>query len=282
MILGFHFGTSSGIEKVAPIAKSFGLDCFSLFLKNRLKLFRKEAFDLDKEAFKRSLAENDIKVENIVPHAGYLINLASPDDKIFGNSILSLVHEIRILNYLGLKKINVHIGSNPNRNEGISRIIKGLSSVVESCSDLGKVPKIVLENGAGSGNQIGANLEDLIEIFSYLDSNQFGLCIDTAHAFVAGYDFCQLTVVENFISSLKEKIGLKYLQLVHLNNATYPSGSKRDKHANLKHGLISEDFFRLFLSDLDLQDIPMVMETSSSRLEEDIEFALLCSKSLSK
>lgn len=198
---------------------------------------------------------------DILPHGSYLINLGNPDVTKRQQSQQSFEDDLKRCEQLGVGLYNFHPGSavgGADKQETIAHIADGINKAIEKTEFV----KVVLENMAGHGNIIGSNLQDLAEIIKQVQNKErVGVCIDTCHAFAAGYDLRTKEVFDVFWKQFAEIVGYRYLSGIHLNDSKAPLGSKRDLHQNIGLGFLGLEPFRLLMNKKEVQGIPMVLET---------------------
>ncbi|MFW5803955.1 MAG: deoxyribonuclease IV [bacterium] len=254
-LLGTHCSISGGIENAITDARSYEIDTFQVFTKNQRQWKDKQYSDQEGERFKAAMKEAGIKVA--FSHTIYLINIGSGNPEARLQSIKSLVGEINRCHTLGLAYAVLHPGSNPDKKEGIKLISDSLKQVLDATgySDV----KILLENTAGQGNSIGGNFDELAEIINNVGSERIGVCFDTCHAFVAGYDIRTVKGLDETFKELDEKIGLIKLKAIHLNDSKGDYKSKLDRHDHIGQGKLGILPFKYILERF--QNIPKVLET---------------------
>lgn len=214
--------------------------------------------EVECSAFRAALAETEITVTSA--HDSYLINCASPDATLRARSIESLAMELRRCDALGLDYLVSHPGNYMDeRASGLARNAESIGAAFESAR-----PKVVLlmELTAGSGTAIGSSFEEmaqLIELIPETWRNRIGVCLDTAHAYAAGYDL--VGDYEGVMARFDDVIGLDRLRFIHLNDSKVPLGSKRDRHELIGEGAIGEGPFRKIMNDPRLAGVPKVIET---------------------
>jgi len=214
-------------------------------------------------SFRERLASSSLQY--VVIHTMYLLNLASPDDSLFERSVAALIEEIARAVVLGVDRVVTHLGAHVGGGieAGIGRVIEGLERVIASPA-FSSAPSIrlLLENTAGAGTTVGTRFEELGAIISGLtDPSRIGVCLDTCHAFAAGYDLRTPKAVDKTICSFDSEIGLDRLDLVHLNDSVYPLGSRRDRHAHIGRGEIGMEGIRAIVNHQALRALPFILET---------------------
>ena len=206
------------------------------------------------------MTENGFIPENVLPHAGYLINIASPDEESREKSINALIDEVKRCNQLGLKYLNFHPGSylTSNEEEGIKNVVISLNRVIEETENI----ILVIENTAGQGSNLGNRFEQISEMIKgIINKERIGVCIDTCHSFAAGYDLSGKNGYESVWSEFEKIIGIRYLKGIHLNDSKTPFASRKDRHESLGKGYIGNEFLELLVNDKRLENIPIVLET---------------------
>ena len=163
----------------------------------------------------------------------------------------------------GIRYVNTHLGSygNRDREEGFASICRALEAALA-----GIAPKVtlVMENSAGAGNLAGGTLEELGRFVRVLEHPQLGVCLDTAHAWAAGYEIDTPTAVDRFVDEAERQIGLDRIHLFHFNDTEVPLGANRDRHAHIGDGHIGVEGFRALLARPELRDKTAILETPGS------------------
>jgi deoxyribonuclease-4 len=209
------------------------------------KCFIKEGLEL--------LKANNINMDNVIIHASYLINIANSDSAKFEFAKKFLQTEIDNANYIGIKSLVLHPGSNINKIEGIINITKALNNI--KINNL----KILIETMSGKGNEIGTDLNELKMIFDGInDKENIGFCLDTCHLNDSGVDIGKFS---DYLEEFDKVIGIKYIKCVHLNDSLNVISSKKDRHANIGYGKIGFDNLINVLLNEKLKNIPKILET---------------------
>lgn len=268
MYLGAHMSISGGLHRAIQLGDSINCGAIQLFTKNNNRWMSKELTEEEISLFKETWSGSGVK--KIVAHTGYLINLANPTDNL-QKSMDSMDLEIRRAEQLGIPYLVLHPGSHlgQGEKEGIRRISDSLNMLVGRYPDY-KV-KILLETAAGQGTNIGYKFEHIAEILEQVDDlSHYGVCFDTCHSFSAGYDLRSEEVYNQTFESFDKLIGLKYLEVIHLNDSKTGLGSRRDRHEMIGEGELGIEPFRLLMNDQQFKDIPMILETpKEDGLESD-------------
>jgi deoxyribonuclease-4 len=271
-LLGAHVSTAGGVENAPKNAASIGANAFALFLKNQRRWFEKPYPTEKVEAFKRNLNSLGFSPEAVLPHAGYLINLCSPDGEKAKKSFLALRDEVERAHLLGLKYINFHPGAHLyaySEGEALKIIAQRVNVILEETQGV----VLVLETTAGQGSNLGYRFEHLAEIIERVkDKGRIGVCIDTCHIFAAGYDISTEEGYYKTFRLFEEIIGFKYLKGVHLNDSKTPLGSRKDRHAPLGEGYMGLTPFKLIMNDPRFEGVPLILETPRpDRWSEEIK-----------
>ncbi|MFL5729600.1 MAG: deoxyribonuclease IV [Cytophagaceae bacterium] len=258
MLLGVHCSIAGGYENAFEEARNLGIDTFQIFTKNQRQWKERIVSDEEGKQFKALMKKYAIKMA--FSHATYLINLSSNDENIVKNSILALAAEVIRCEKLGLKFVVLHPGSSKEIGEekAIKKIVQGLQTVLNHTE--GMKTKILLENTAGQGSSIGWKFEHLMEIMDLTDSPRIGMCLDTCHAFAAGYDIRTKTGFDTMIGIIDKLIGLKRLHVIHMNDSKTMLGSRVDRHEHIGKGFIGRELFGYVMKFFPLT--PKVLETS--------------------
>lgn len=216
--------------------------------------------------FRDLLMLNDMRP--LVIHTSYLINIASMDKRIRELSVRMLTQELNIADLLGADYLVLHPGScslSPQRGRGYA--LEGLKRIAE----MGRWRTgLLIENTAGERGDIGARIEEVAELFWSSKGLSSGICIDTCHAFQAGYDLRCEEGVEGFAERILKEVGAQYIKLIHLNDSKREISSGVDRHEEIGKGRIGEEGFRIFLQHPLFKDIPIILETPKKSDKDDV------------
>ena len=227
--------------------------------------------DLDSNEVKQF--ERDLSTSNISPcflHLPYLPNLAAAQEELYAKSINSLCEDLRRAELLGVPFLVVHMGSRVSlgEDEAIQKVVRGLNE------SLAKVPNqvtILLENTAGQGTELGSRFPQIQQIIAAVDKKaRIGICLDTAHAFQAGYDLSSRKGLDNVLDEFDGSIGLNRLHLLHLNDSKTTLGSHADRHWHIGKGYIGLKGFRNIVNHPQLVHLPGIMETPRKDIKDDL------------
>ena len=269
MRFGFHISIAGGFSKVAEKALQTKCETIQLFSRNPRGWHYK---DLDCNEVKQFKA--DLQASNISPcflHLPYLPNLAAAKEELYRKSIGSLCEDLRRAEILGIPFLVTHVGSRVtlSENAGIEKIVKAVNQ------SLKRVPNrviILLENTAGQGTEMGSNFAQMGQILSGInDKERIGVCLDTAHAFQAGYDLSSKRGLDDAMSEFESSIGLRNLYLLHLNDSKAPLGSHSDRHWHVGQGFIGLQGFKNIVNHPQLNHLPGIMETPRKDLKDDLK-----------
>ena len=265
-ILGSHMSIAGGYFKAVLAAKAVGCDCVQLFTKNNNQWRAKPLTDDDTARFKSALMENS--VSHPLSHASYLINLASPDEALRQKSIDGMIVELERAHALGIPCVVFHPGAftTSTEQEGIDAIIQSLNEILKKTDALDSIP--LLENTSGQGSNLGWNFDHLRDIIEGVKSaDRLGVCIDTCHAFSAGYALGTHGEFQETIAKMDNSFGLKKIRAFHLNDSKQPFGLRKDRHEHIGEGAMGLEPFRLLLNDKRFCQIPMYLETEKGERE---------------
>ncbi len=264
--VGAHVSASGGVYNAPINAMAIGAKAFALFTKNQRQWAAKPLETKDIDRWFKELEKSGIQTKHILPHDSYLINLGHPEVEARAKSFDGFVHEIQRCEILKLDRLNFHPGSHLrkiNEEECLNNIAESMNRAI----DITKNVKLVIENTAGQGSNLGYKFEHLAYIIDKIeDKSRVGVCIDTCHMFTAGYDIRTKEAYDKTWNEFEAIIGKKYLMGMHINDSKPDLGSKVDRHDSLGIGKIGWDAFRFIMNDERMDDIPLILET----INEDI------------
>ncbi len=267
MRLGCHLSIAKGFSAAIDEAEALGINTLQTFSHSPSSWGMKSIAVPAAQAFRSRRAASEIK--DVVVHAMYLLNLASPNETLFERSVTTLIEEVRRAKLLGIDTIVTHLGAHNGSGitAGIRRIACALDRVLTSPA-LAEPPdaRLLLEDTAGAGTTMGTTFSELAAILTALaDTRQVGVCLDTCHAFAAGYPLSPRGRLEETLAEFDREIGLHRLGLIHLNDSQAPLGSHRDRHAHIGEGEIGVAAFSLVINHPALRDLPFILETPKKR-----------------
>lgn len=256
--IGAHVSAAGGAWNAIERAEAIGANCFQIFGASprawTIKMPSEQEYQKFKDTRKASSIDGPVFL-----HASYLVNLGSPNNRIFHGGVSNLTKHYEICNGLGAEGIMFHIGSwkDTTREEGIDNVVRGVKQVLET------VPgdsKLLLENSAGGGNKIGVEIEEIGEIMREIEDPRLGVCIDTQHAFAGGQlEFTEAGIAE-FAARCDRSFGLDKIALLHVNDSKPAFGSLVDRHENIGEGHIGIDGFKLLADHAFFGSIPWILE----------------------
>ena len=259
--IGAHVSASGGVANAAIRAAEIGATAFALFTKNQRQW---RAAPLSTEAiddFKAACEKYHFTPAQILPHDSYLINLGHPVAEALEKSRDAFIDELSRCQQLGLTLLNFHPGSHLMQipeDECLARIAQSINIALAKTEGV----TAVIENTAGQGSNLGFRFEHLAAIIDGVeDKSRVGVCIDTCHAFAAGYDLRSEQATAETFAEFDRVVGFKYLRGMHLNDAKSAFASRVDRHHSLGEGNIGHDAFRWIMRDARFDGIPMILET---------------------
>ncbi|MDL2252239.1 deoxyribonuclease IV [Odoribacter sp. OttesenSCG-928-J03] len=259
--IGAHVSAAGGVENAPVNAKAIGATAFALFTKNQRQWSAAPLTDTSIKLFKERCEEYGYKPEHILPHDSYLINLGNPDVTALEKSRMAFLDEMRRCEQLGLKLLNFHPGSSLKQisdEECLNLIAESINITLDKTKGV----IAVIENTAGQGSNLGHTFEQLAHIISRVeDKERVGVCIDTCHAFAAGYDIISESGFKEVFEHFDQVIGFKYLKGMHLNDSKKSVGSHVDRHEPLGMGELGITPFKMIMQDERFDRIPLILET---------------------
>ena len=300
--VGFHVSISGGISNSVDNALKIGCNAFQIFSRSPRGWAAKGLQEEDVKNFRKKLNVSKIDRNSVFVHMPYLPNLSSPNSRLHKKSTNILVEELSRCTALGIPFIVLHLGSHSGKgsNTGINQLVRSCLFAIENYHKLlstavtatakkkknGKYSNnsskdnddenvtIILENNAGEKNSIGSKFDELGLILDKLNSSSskrrsFGICLDTCHAFAAGYDLRTEDAVNGTLDKFSNGIGLKNLNVVHLNDSKDKLNSNRDRHEHIGLGNIGKEGFRALLKHKTVKKLPIIMETPVDKRRDD-------------
>ncbi|MDQ3547366.1 MAG: deoxyribonuclease IV [Chloroflexota bacterium] len=269
--LGAHMSISGGFDKAVQRAQSVESDALQIFTKNQKQWKAKPIADEDAAIFRQQCL--DCAIDPVVAHDSYLINLASPNDEMWEKSIDAFRIELERCEQLGIPFLVTHPGAHTGSGTeaGIARVIVALDRVHAELP--GYRVRTLLETTAGQGTTLGATFEELATMIDGVAApERLGICYDTCHTFVAGYDIRTPETYAVTMEQLDRTVGVSQIEAFHFNDALTDFGSKRDRHAHIGAGFIGAEGFRNFMNDARFAGKPALLETEKGDdLTEDRE-----------
>lgn len=264
--IGAHVSISGGVENAPLNATTIGASAFAMFTKNQRQWQARPYTKQNIQGFKRNLEEAGISSAHVLPHDGYLINLAHPEAAALQKSRNAFLDEMRRCEQLGLTLLNFHPGSHLRQiteEEALARVADSINWALEQSEDV----TAVIENTAGQGSNLGYRFQHLAAIIAQVkDQSRVGVCLDTCHTFTSGYDLRTADACDSTFAEFDRIVGFRYLRAMHLNDSKPDLGSRVDRHASLGQGKLGWEPFRYIMNDDRFDEIPMVLETVDETL----------------
>ncbi|WP_298028541.1 deoxyribonuclease IV [uncultured Campylobacter sp.] len=272
--IGAHVSASGGVSNAPLNAAKIGADAFAMFVKNQRRWDAPPLSAEEIAVFKDALKQSGIRAEHVLVHDSYLINLGHPREAEREKSLNAFVGEIRRCEALGLRLLNFHPGSHLNEISAqvcLDNIAGSLNFAIANTAGV----KLVLENTAGQGSNLGYDFAQLAYVIDKISNkDRIGVCIDTCHAFAAGYDLRSRQAYERTMSEFDHAIGYKFLSGMHLNDTKNELGVRKDRHESLGRGFLGLAAFENIMNDPNIDEIPLILETIDDSLWAE-EIALL-------
>jgi deoxyribonuclease-4 len=267
--LGVHVSIAGGFPRALVRARKLGINSMQIFSRSPRTWSARQISPREIESFRTEREHYDIYP--IAVHTPYLLNLASSSGELYEKSIRVLSEEMKRASLLGAEYVVTHPGNfkGGTRKEGLRRIGRALKKILPRFS---VPPTLLLENTSGGGSQVGGVFGDFAEIFKFLDKNcSVGICLDSCHAFAAGYDIRTLNGVDGLMRIVKRDLGPGAVKLIHLNDSEGDLDSHKDRHAHIGAGMIGIDGFRNFLAHSDIRKLPLILETPREGGSDDMD-----------
>jgi deoxyribonuclease-4 len=258
VLLGAHVSIAGGTHAAPPRGRAIGATAMQIFTKMANRWAERACEDEECTAFHAALRET--KIRDTIVHDSYLINLASPDDALRRQSVESFVAELARCAALDITYLVSHPGNYiDDRASGIQRNADGIT---EALSRAPGNTILCMETTAGSGTAIGATFEDLAQLIEAIPEpyrSRVAICLDTCHAYSAGYDL--VNAYDDVWRRFDDVLGMSRLRVMHLNDSKTPFDSRRDRHELIGEGSLGDAAFRQVMNDERLARVPKVIET---------------------
>jgi len=282
--VGAHVSASGGVDNAPLNAMAIGAKAFAFFTKNQRQWVAKPLETKTIDAFHKNLEVSGVLPKHILPHDSYLINLGHPEVEKLEKSREAFIDELERCRILGLDRLNFHPGSHlvkvPKKDPAytdkimqaelgcLDVIAESLNRAIETTKDSNV--KLVIENTAGQGSNLGYKFEHLAHIIDKVeDKTRVGICLDTCHTFTGGYDLRTKEAYDETMNAFENIVGFEYLVGMHINDSKPPLGSRVDRHHSLGQGELGWDTFRYIMQDDRMDDIPLVLETIDESIWAD-------------
>ncbi len=259
-VVGAHLsiagGRARGFNSAVDEAEALGASALQIFTRSPSVWHARTIDAAEAAAFRTRMSGSDLRF--LAVHAIYLLNLATPDDALYGRSVTVLIEEMERAEALGADCVVAHLGAHrgAGAKEGASRVVAAIGGVLTATRRV----ELLLETSTGSGTTLGGRFDEIAEIVERAADERVGVCLDTCHAFAAGYDLRTPRAVDTTLRRFDRIIGLASLRLVHLNDSAYGLGSHRDRHEHLGRGAIGSGLSTLVRHSA-LAGVPFILET---------------------
>lgn len=257
MHFGAHVSSSGGIDTAIDRIEAMGGDCVQVFTQSP-RMWRPT--NHKPESIERFHARRrEAGIGEVVCHALYLCNLAAPNTEIYEKSVQTMRNTVDAACAIGADAVIFHVGSHLGEGfeSGLERTVAALAQVLERCDG---DTWLLMENSAGAGGTIGRSLAELHVLIDALDGHpRLGLCLDSCHLYVSGYDVTDRAKVDALVEELDDRVGLERLRALHVNDSAAPLGSNRDRHANILEGEMGEGL-GAFLAHPAFQELSAYLE----------------------
>ncbi len=267
--IGAHVSASGGVQNAPLNAAKIGARAFALFTKNQRQWHARPLSEEAVRGFRDNLRQVGISAQHVLPHDSYLINLGHPEMAGLEKSRAAFVEELQRCEQLGLKLLNFHPGATLRKiseEESLKRVAESINMALQQTSGV----TAVIENTAGQGSTLGYRFEHLAQIIEGVeDKTRIGVCLDTCHTFVAGYDLRTKKACDATFGEFDRVVGFEYLRGMHLNDSKPDLGARVDRHQSLGQGRLGWTVFRTIMRDERFDGIPMVLETIDDSLWAD-------------
>lgn len=258
MRFGVHVGIAGKFAGTVAEATAAGCECIQIFAGNP-RAFKISEYDAGAwKSFAAQRRANDIYPTVI--HTSYLVNLATDNKNLRTISEKLVANDLSVAARSGIEYVNTHLGSygKQDRAEGLARVCDAVARLIKNAKP---GPMLLLENSAGAGSLCGGTMEELGEIVAAAKSKRVGVCLDTAHAWAAGYDLSTPAGVKKFLALVEKHIGLANVRALHLNDTEVELGGRRDRHWHVGKGRIGDVGFKAILRTKSLAHAACICET---------------------
>jgi deoxyribonuclease IV len=261
VLIGIHVSTAGGLDRAVERGVERDADAIQIFNQSPRAWRPTRYTDDDFAAFRGAI--DGSRIESVVIHAIYLINLTTTDGEIRRKSLQSLTHALHVGEGIGAAGVVVHAGSRKDAPHAAAvrragREIGRALEHSESCP-------LLLENTAGTQGPLGRNFDELADLIEHGGaSKRLGVCIDCCHLFASGFEIGSTEAMTVVVDELDAKLGLERVACLHVNDSAAPQGSNRDRHAELGSGEMGKAGLRPFLSEPRFERLPALIETNKS------------------
>jgi deoxyribonuclease-4 len=270
--VGAHVSAAGGVENAPVNANQIGAKAFALFTKNQKQWSAPPLTKKSISSFRENCEKFGFMPFQILPHDSYLINLGHPEKPALEKSRESFLDEMQRCEQLGLDRLNFHPGSHL-RMRTTEECLTTIAESINFTLDKTKGVTAVIENTAGQGSNLGHTFEQIKHIIDFVeDKSRIGVCIDTCHAYTAGYNIKTAYGFEETFRKFDEIVGINYLKGMHINDSKKEFATRVDRHDNLGKGFLGEEVFWNLMNDPRFDNMPLILETPEESLwEEEIK-----------
>lgn len=259
-LLGAHMPTTGGLHRAIISGHEIGCTAVQLFTASPRQWRARPLSQEEIQAFAKAREETNI--HTIISHDSYLINLAAPNGDILQRSREAFLEELQRAESLNIPWVVTHMGAylDSSEEEGLAVLGESVRLLLQQTE--GMKAGIALETTAGQGTNLGYRFEHLARIIDAAGgSERIGVCFDTCHVFVAGYDIRTPETLSATLDEFDRVIGLDRLKVIHVNDAKKPLGSRVDRHEHIGDGELGRETFRILLQEPRLTHVPVILET---------------------
>ncbi len=258
MLIGAHVSTAGGLTRALERGEERGCDSIQVFNQSP-RMWRPTRYSADDFAAFREAMEGS-RVEAVIIHAVYLINCATKERELRRKSLASLIHALRVGDEIGAAGVVLHPGA--QKGEPLAPSVKRAAKVIAAALEETEGCPLLLEQTAGHQGLLGRDFDQTTELIELAGGGKrLGLCLDSCHLFVQGYEITDAAHLGAVLDEADAKLGLERLGAVHVNDAAAPLGSCRDRHANIGKGEMGREGLAAFLSEPRFEGLPATLET---------------------
>ncbi len=258
-MIGAHVSTAGGLANAIERGEERGCESIQIFHQSP-RMWRPTSYGPDDFTEFRERMGSSKSVDAVIIHAVYLINCATKDKELRKKSLTSLTHALEIGDGIGAKGVVLHPGS--QKTDPLKPSLKRAAKVIAEALERTDSCRLLIEQTAGHQGLLARDFDQTAELISLAGSGpRLGLCLDSCHLFVQGYDITDETHLAEILDEADAKVGIERLGAVHVNDAAAPLGSCRDRHANIGKGEMGRRGLSAFLSEPRFEGLPATLET---------------------
>ena len=267
--VGLHISVDRGFPAAVEAARDLGAEAVQIFTCDPAAWRSKMVDPRAARGFTDAL--RTAGVGTVVSHANYLINMAGSEEPIYSKSRAALADELQRGAAYGLDHVIVHVGSHKGAGleAAYEHIVAAVEEALEAVPAEGS-PRLLLENSAGTGDNVGGRFEELAELLRRLEPrrDRVGICFDTAHGHSAGYEMTGAEMAGDAIAELDDVVGLDRVFVIHANDTQVLAGGRADRHWHIGEGMLGKDAFALLLQHPVTGELPFILETPGNEHTE--------------